>query len=155
MIHDSDREYFINLKLQIMKKFLCFMFIAFAVACTQEKKSPLEGTWKLVGFEYYENGNLAGKMPGQIKFDQLKAYSKNYFVFSGHYEMDTLKGESYGNGTYTYDGKNCVENILFHKNKNRQGTKVNLPLEIRNDSMILKVGSGSNTYTIEKYVKVE
>lgn len=47
--------------------------------------------------------------------------SKEYFVFVGHFETDTLVVENYGGGTYKLDGDKYEEDIKYHANESLTG----------------------------------
>lgn len=123
----------------------------------QEKKSPLEGTWKCVSM-----GTL--KMPGgrgpSMTNGSIKTFSKEYFTFVGHVTTDTVSVDVYGAGTYTMNGNKYEEDIIYHNDKSLIGTKYKAIDEIVGDTLYHKTNEmadswdlGKNYYT-EKYVRL-
>jgi hypothetical protein len=126
-------------------------------SCAQEKKSPIEGTWKLA---YGKWTMYRQTFPDQIKGVSLRIYSNGYYVFSGHLEGDTISGSPSGAGSYTLNGDKFEELILSRSGKSRIGTKIKFLLEVRNDTLIQRWPVDENwklaeEYNIEKYIRVE
>ncbi len=140
-----------------MKRTVLFGWIVFLTiaSCTMEKKSPIEGTWKMV----YANWNLeSGVFPDQIKGDQIKLYTKNYFSHTGEFRSDTTVYNS-GCGTFTLDGNNCEETILIRKGETGLDKKYRLLINVSNDSLILRWPCDENwklaeKFRIERYVRL-
>jgi hypothetical protein len=126
-------------------------------SCTQEEKSPLEGAWKMI---YAQNRTMEETYPAQYQGDQIKMWSKEYFTFVGHFEMDTLSQESYGWGTYTLNGSEYEENIKLHVSQSSIGQTVKMLIEIQNDTLIQKWPADENwvladEFSTEIYVRVK
>jgi hypothetical protein len=128
--------------------------------CTNEDKSPLEGTWRCIsvgsiqfpdtGFQYVaENG-------------MIKTFSKKYFTFVGHIDNDSVTLDEFGAGTYTLDGNKYEEFIIYHELKSLIGKRFKALDEIRNDTLIHRfnmdtvsswqLGKG---YVTEKFVRLK
>lgn len=123
----------------------------------QEKKSPIEGTWKMV---YAKWESMETTFPAQIKGGDIKIWAKNYFVSTGRFEVDTMVFYAYVGGKYTLNGNKYVEDIIYHADKGSVGQKVRLLLEIKNDTLIQKYPADENwklaeKYSVEKYVRAE
>jgi hypothetical protein len=97
-------------------------------------KSPLEGTWEIVSFKAFEDGKEVSSMPGTFTGQQLKVYSKEHYLFVGHFKDEKGESDSFGGGTYSLTGENYVENRLSHVAKERVGKSVHYKLVIKNDT---------------------
>lgn len=133
-----------------MKKaiFLSLIIAMIIGSCTQGKKSPIEGTWKLV---YYKPASTDKTFPANFKGGQIKTWSNGYFTFVGHYELDTLIVDNYGAGTYKFEGNRCEVMRLYHSNKSLVGTTNRWLIEIRNDTLIQKQPADENWNLVEKF----
>ena len=146
-----------------MKKIILLGLIISLVigSCTQEKKSPLEGAWKLIYFDQIQNGTTIYQMQGQDEGNQIKMWTKEYFTFVGHFELDTLIVENYGGGTYKLDGDKYEEDIIYHSFKSSIGKKIKLLIEIRNDTLIQRFPADdnweidNNNSLTEKYIRLQ
>lgn len=146
-----------------MKKlfFLSVVASLIIISCAkrQEVKSPLEGTWKMItGDSKIDTDTSFNTM---AKTSQIKMWSRNYWMFVGHYERnDTVLYKGYGGGTYQLDGDRYEEHIMYHNDSTSIGTKYRCLLTIRNDTLYqkceydkdwkLKQDNGT-----EKYVRLE
>jgi hypothetical protein len=135
-----------------MKKIIFLGLIVFVTigSCTQEKKSPLEGTWRCI---YMRPQQLADtSFQAMIKNGQIKTFSKTYFTFVGHFEDGTSTHESYGAGTYTLNGNKYEERIIYHNVKSLIGKRYKALDEIRNDTLFhYQLHEGAN----EIYVRLK
>lgn len=143
-----------------MKKIaILILFISLVLlSCRQkEVKSPIQGVWKLV---YAEHPSMQYSYPGNIAGDQIKMWTATHFTFDGTFKVDTNNMDSYGWGTYTLNGNKYIESISLHTNKSSIGNKVNMLLEIRNDTLIQKFPTDEQwnlqeNYNTEKYIRIE
>jgi len=143
-----------------MKKilFLSLIISSIIVSCTQEKKSPIEGTWKLIlGNPKLDDDTSFQTM---VKWGQIKTWSKEYFTFVGHYDQDTISFDVFGGGTYTLNGDKYEEHVIYHNDKSYIGTKYKCILEIRNDTLFQKCRMDNNwklqeDYGTEKYIRLK
>jgi hypothetical protein len=133
-----------------MKKtiFLSLIIVMIIGSCTQEKKSPIEGTWQLV---YYKPASIDKTFPAEIKGGQIKTWSNGYFTFVGHFEVDTIITDNYGAGTYKFEGNRCEVVRLYHSNKSLVGQTNRWLIEIRNDTLIQKQPADENWNLPEKF----
>jgi hypothetical protein len=147
-----------------MKKFI---FISFVIAliigsCTKQKKSPIEGIWKLTYGKWYDwnpGDTVTYEFPGNMAIYHIKIFSKGNLTFVGHYSLDTLTHDNYGGGTYTLEGDRYEENILY-AGKAIMNRKVKMIQEIKNDTLIQKWPVDENwklaeKYSIEKYIRLK
>jgi len=136
-----------------MKKVFFVSMIAALIigSCTQEKKSPIEGTWMMV----------YSSMGGNVR---IKTWSKEYYTFVGYSEQirDSLiiRNDKFGAGTYTLNGNRCEQTTLYHNNTSKIGTKIKVLTEIRNDTLIQIYPADENWklprfYDTEKYVRLK
>ena len=143
-----------------MKKviFLSLIIAMIIGSCTQEKKSPIEGAWKLV---YAKNRSMEETFPAQISGEQIKMFIKGHLTWVGQFKLptDTAILYDYGLGTYTIDGNKFIENVKIHGQKSAIGTK-KMIMEIRNDTLIQMYPTDENfnlpeKYHIFKYIRLE
>jgi hypothetical protein len=142
-----------------MKKVIFFGLIVLLTICTygQGKKSPIEGTWKMV---YAKAESMEISYPAQIKGSDIKIWGKNYFVSVGRLEIDTTIYNAYVGGKYTLNGNKYVEDIIYHAIKEVVGQKLRMLLEIKNDTLSYKWPADENwklaeKYNVEKFVRAE
>ena len=144
-----------------MKRILFLGLIAFWAISgySQQKKSPLEGTWKMVIGD--PKIDVDTSFQTMMKAGQIKTFSKEYFTFVGHYERnDTVFYKGYGAGTYKLDGDRYEEHILYHNDSTLIGTKYRCLLEIRNDTLFQKCSTDNNwklqkDFGTEKYIRLK
>jgi hypothetical protein len=137
--------------------FLSLIITLIIGSCTQEKKSPIEGTWELV---YANFPSIHKTFPAEVNGGQIKTWSDGYFTFVGHFEADTVIGDNYGAGTYKYEGNRCEVMRLYHSNKSLVGKTNRWLIEIRNDTLIQKQPADENWnlsegFGTEIYVRVK
>jgi hypothetical protein len=136
--------------------FLSLGITLIIVSCTQEKKSPLEGTWNMV----YGNWTAIDETyPADIGGGQIKMFSKSYFSHVGQFKLDTIL-DNHGCGSYTLDGNKFEEKIIYRYNGTDQGKFKKLLLDISNDTLILRWPVDENwelaeKFNIEKYVRLD
>jgi hypothetical protein len=149
-----------------MKKilFLSMIISLIIVSCTQQKvKSPIEGAWQLVMTTWVSGDTITNFVaPTSGVGSQLKMWSMKHFAFVGTYKDDTIIVNSFGDGTYTLNGTEYEENIIYHNDKSYINTKYKALLEFRGDTLyqtyhpVDSVGKQMLNYTsIEKYVRAE
>ena len=145
-----------------MKKLILisFFFALFAFQ-TRSQEISIAGTWKQVCMEIIENGRSTTNVTNSRNGEQLKSWSKEYFLFAGKTINHNEVSRSFGNGTYSLVGNNYTEDINVHVSPNYEGIKLKLHLEIKGDTLIqifpVKYDwtyDKSNCW-IEKFVRVE
>ena len=142
-----------------MKKTILFSLIMVLIigSCTQEKKTPVEGAWKLV---YGKWASIDQTFPAKIKGSAIKFWSKENFAFDGQFKLDTMVMDNYGWGTYILDGTKYTEQVILHADKVTTGKSVKLILEIKNDTLTLSYPADDNwklagKYSVEKYTRLK
>jgi hypothetical protein len=142
-----------------MKKLIISGLIFFVTigSYAQEKKSPIEGGWKLV---YAKWAAFDQTFPAQVKGSAIKIWTKEHFIFAGQFKVDTAVMDNYGWGTYTLTGNKYTENVVLHADKPSIGKSIKLLLEIRNDTLTQSYPADDNwklptKYSTEKYVRVK
>ena len=142
-----------------MKKLIILGLILFVTICSyaQEKKSPIEGAWKLV---YAKWAAFDQTFPALVKGSDIKIWTKEHFAFVGQFKADTMVMDNYGWGTYTLTGNKYTENVVFHADKPSIGKSIKLLLEIKNDTLTQSYPADDNwklptKYSTEKYVRVK
>jgi hypothetical protein len=147
-----------------MKKvvFLSLIIALIIGGCKQDRISPVEGMWKLTYGKWHEwnpGDTLIYQFPGNLDIYHVKIYSKDKFMFVGHFSLDTIIHDNYGGGTYTLNGDKYEENVLY-VGKAILNRKIKMNLEIINDTLIQKWPVDENwklvdKYSIEKYIRLK
>ena len=130
--------------------------------CARQKKSPLEGIWKLTSGRWsnWKPGDtITYKFPGNMEIYQIKIFSNENFTYVGHINMDTLIHDNYGGGIFTLAGDRYEENVLY-AGKAIFSRKVRMIIEVQNDTLIQKWPVDENwklseNYSIEKYIRLK
>jgi len=146
-----------------MKKilFVSLIILLIIVNCTQEKKSPLEGAWKMITDDPKIDADTSFQT--MMKAGQIKTFSKEYFTFVGHYERnDTVFYKGYGAGTYKLNGDKYVEHMLYHNDSTLIGTIFKALDEVRNDTLFHRYNTDvadswvlRKGYATEKYIRLK
>jgi hypothetical protein len=153
--------------------FLSLVLVILFQGCAQEKKSPVEGIWKLISGYWYYNDTLTYQFPGNMDIYHIKIFSDKNFTYVGHLRLDTLiqtgsvvplsrdtlTHDNYGGGTFTLKGDRYEENVLY-AGKAILGRKVKMILEVKNDTLIQKWPADekwklAEKYSIEKYIRLK
>ena len=141
--------------------FLFFLIPVLLIGCNQSTNLPHEGAWQYVSAKYVSNDTVVFEFPGTLNGSSMKIWTKNHFIFVGLFNFNSKEINSYGGGTYTLTGNRYVENILYHTNPEFVGKKIDMLLEIKNDTLIQtwpvnKDGQiDKHNYRIEKFVRAE
>jgi hypothetical protein len=153
--------------------FISLVIVILVEGCAQEKKSPVEGIWKLIYGYWYHNDTLTYEFPGDMDIYHIKIFSGKNFTFVGHlrlltllqsgsavmFSKDTLTHDNYGGGTFSLKGDRYEENVQF-TGKAIVGRKVKMILEVKNDTLIQKWPADekwklAEKYSMEKYVRLK
>lgn len=127
---------------------------------TAEKKSPVEGAWRLA-HEYIKSGDRVDIFPENITGGEIKVWTGSTFVFVGRFKQDSVYTNSYGGGTYKLDGNRYEEEVQYHAAEEYRGKKVKILLEIKNDTLIQTYPVNDNwqadpeRYSVEKWVRIK
>jgi hypothetical protein len=116
---------------------LSFFILVLFTSCCQQEKSPLEGTWEMVSGTWTLPDSTVFEYPGNIKEgSQLFMYSKDYYLFSGRFKMDTIFHDNYGGGTYKYGENKYEETLLYFVDSSSIGQTLAFQIDIKNDTLI-------------------
>jgi hypothetical protein len=147
-----------------MKKiiYLSLVTILIAGSCTQEKRSSIEGAWQLVVTQSVANGKTETTYPGVLVGKEFKTWAGKNFMFVGRWTENSTVTDNYGFGTYTLDGTNYEETILYHFNKPYEGQTIKMKLELKNDTVFQiyhrldAAGKpDEKVYSVEKYIRLK
>ncbi len=147
-----------------MKKtfYLCLVIILITGNCTKEKKSPIEGAWQLVVTQSVANGKIATSFPGVLVGSEYKTWSEKSFMFVGRWTENSIITDNYGFGTYTLNGNNYEETILYHFNRPYEGQTIKMKLDLKNDTIFQIYHRLDSTgkldekvYSVEKYIRLK
>ena len=145
-----------------MKKVILYgVIISFIIgSCTQEKKSPIEGAWKVISFESIK-GNTVTKTFPNYTGSEILIFSKNHFLWVGNYKKDSTSFNNFGGGTFTLTGNRLEESISYSVFKNMVETKIKLQWELKSDTATQTWPLDANwqiskdNYFIQKWIRVE
>jgi hypothetical protein len=139
--------------------FISLIVLFISGCCTQEKKLPIEGGWRLVSASFPSSDLI---FPDNLNGAGVKTWTSGTFVFAGKYQMDTTTVNNYGWGTYKLtEGNKYEESIIYHHlSESSIGTTIKMFIEVRNDTLIQKWPVNDNwqlpeQYSIEKYVRLK
>ena len=133
-------------------------------SCNPNEKQhrKIDGAWSLVYYRSIAPDTTIGRYIGKdVNGSQLKIWSQGHFAFSGRFKVGAKEVDNYGGGTYTLEGSQCIETILYHTNKKWLGTQPKMLIEVKGDTLyqtwpvndMWKVDK--NNYTIEKYARLK
>ena len=106
-----------------------------AGAWAQEKKSPIDGVYKLA-FEYEVTGDQSKIIyPDENQGSELKIWSEGTFTLVGVFVQDSSYTDNFGAGTFTLEGNRYEERVLFHSAPQYMGEIVPLRLEMHGDTV--------------------
>ena len=131
------------------------------LSCIQSQRKPHEGTWNLVSMQRISGDTLEWIFPGDITGSDMKMWTKDHFSFVGRFKRDTTIVDNFGGGTYTLNGNQYEETILYAANSDNVGSKIKILLEVKGDSLIQTWPLDDNwqldksNYYIEKYIRLE
>ncbi len=138
------------------------LIIALAIGgCTQQKRSPIEGAWKMVFSQSVERDSLLFKFPGNITGSDIKIWSKGYVLYVERFKIDTTFMGGYGGGPYKLNGNRYEETIQFFSIQSVVGQTVKMLLEIKNDTLIQTWPADDNgkinksNFRQEKYIRLD
>ena len=93
------------------------------------------GSWQMIKTISVENGRSQVTYPGINVGKEFKVWSGKNFIFFGRWEKEKVITDNYGYGTYTLDGNQYEETVLYHFMPSYQGQKIRMTLEFRNDTL--------------------
>jgi len=147
-------SYFIGLMISI---------ILFSCDPNEKQHRKIEGAWSLVNYQSIAKDSvIIGRYIGKdVIGSQIKVWSDDHFVFVGRFKVGSKKADNFGGGTYTLEGSQYIETILYHINKQWIGTKPKMHVEIKGDTLYQTWPVNDlwqidkSNYTIEKYVRLK
>ena len=134
------------------------------LSCNPNEKQhrKIDGAWSLVYYKTISKDTVIGRYIGKdVIGSQLKVWSQGHFCFVGRFKVGEKQVDNYGGGTYTLQGSQYTETILYHTNKKWIGTKPKMLVEIRSDTLYQTWPVNDswqvdkNNYTIEKYARLK
>lgn len=145
-------------------KFIVGLVILLIInGCSPNEKQhrKIDGAWSLVSYLTVSKDTVVGRYVGKdVIGSQIKVWSQNHFVFVGRFIVSDVAKDNYGGGTYTLEGSQYIETILYHKNHQWVNSQPRMLLEIKGDTLyqIWPVNAqwqiNKFDYTVEKYVKL-
>ena len=96
----------------------------------------LQGAWQLVGGWWVDDQGKKMEYTGPAFFDQIKIWSGNHFICVGKYKNGDQFQNNFACGTFTLGGKKYGEDIQYHATKSAVGSKVNMSMEVKGDTLI-------------------
>jgi hypothetical protein len=140
---------------------ILMFLILIGPGCTTVNTNQIEGVWKVVGWDMYKADTLFWSMSSNLQGDEILIFAKEYFNWAGRYKLDTTYWNNFGGGTYTLDGNNMEQEILYYGSTARVGQKVRLLWEYKNDTAVQKWPMDENwnlengSYSIQKWIRLE
>ncbi|HEX7585855.1 MAG TPA: hypothetical protein VF373_14300 [Prolixibacteraceae bacterium] len=120
-------------------KFIAGLMISIIFwSCSPNEKQhrKIEGAWSLVYYQSIAKDSVVGRYIGKdVIGSQIKVWSNDHFVFVGRFKVGSREADNYGGGTYTLEGSQYIETILYHINKQWIGTKPKMLIEIKGDTL--------------------
>ncbi len=146
-----------------MKKviFLAVVISFIIGSCTQIKKSPIEGAWKIISIETVKGDTVTNMFPGNYTGSEQLVFSKNHFLWVGNYKKDSTSLDNFGGGTFTLTGNRLEESIFYSVSKKMVETKIKLQWELKNDTATQTWPLDENWqiskdgYNIQKWIRLE
>ena len=146
-------------------KFIAGLMISIIFwSCSPNEKQhrKIEGAWSLVYYQSIAKDSVVGRYIGKdVIGSQIKVWSNDHFVFVGRFKVGSREADNYGGGTYTLEGSQYIETILYHINKQWIGTKPKMLIEIKGDTLYQTWPvnnmwqTDKSNYTLEKYVRLK
>lgn len=138
------------------------LFIALTIGgCIQEKKSPIEGVWQVVGWQGMVGDSVISKLGVNSTGSEMIIFSKNNFLWVGRYKADTIFWNNYGGGEYKIEGNRLEEKIKYSEAQSWVGTTIRLQWELKNDTAFQTWPFDENWqlnkkgYSVQKWIRLE
>jgi Tfp pilus assembly protein PilF len=96
----------------------------------------LQGSWQSAGAWWVDENGKKSEFKGLDAFNAIKVWSGNHFTCVGKYKDGDQYQNDFACGTFTLDGKKYQEDIQFHASKSAVGSKVNMSMEMKGDTLI-------------------
>ena len=117
-------------------RFITLILCLTLLGCSSQRKNTLEGTWRLVAgtsktadstYDYAKMG-----------YDGMKMICDKHFMFVGRYVQNGDTTYNYGGGTFTLEGNNYTEVIMYFPIKAMIGDTLSYEVQVNNDTWIQK-----------------
>jgi hypothetical protein len=147
-----------------VKIIISLMILLIIISCSPNEKQhrKIDGAWSLVSYITISPDTVVGRYVGKdVIGSQMKVWTQNQFVLVGRFIVGTKAVDNYGGGTYTLEGKQYIETILYHKNRKWVNSQPRMLLEIKGDTLYQTWPVNDNwqinkyDYTVEKYVRLK
>lgn len=129
---------------------------------TSEPGNPIIGSWNLIEVSGSKDGSDYHYFTEEHGDEQIKVWTNSHFAFIGTgHDSNGKKIDFYGGGTYTLDGNQYTEHVLYNNNKSMEGSTVRMLLEMRGDTLIQTFPVDANgaidtkNFNIEKYLRLD
>lgn len=124
-----------------MKKnlFIGMIILLIIINCTQEKKSPVEGSWKLLSGKYATPDSVMN-YPLSNNAHYMKIIGKKYFSTTWQdttFNKSSFYYAGFNGGTYTFENGIYTETEMCFSSPSNIGIKVAFKAEINNDTLVL------------------
>jgi len=140
--------------------YLSLVIIMVFVSCTPKKATSIDGAWQLIQTQNVANGKTETTYPGVLVGSEYKTWAGKNFMFVGRWTENSTITDNYGFGTYSLEGNDYSETILYHFNKPYEGKTIRMKLEFKNDTIFQiyhrldTLGNpDEKVYSVEKYVR--
>ena len=127
----------------------------------QEKRSPMEGAWKLA-YEFEVKGEESTLIfPGESRGSEIKMWAGDRWALVGVFIEDSIMTDNFGGGKFSLEGTSYKEIVEYHSAREYLGQTVKLFLEIKNDTLtqiwpVDEAGEPVKShYYMEKWVRFE
>jgi tetratricopeptide (TPR) repeat protein len=121
----------------------------------------LQGSWQSAGAWWVDENGKISEFKGLDAFNAIKVWSGNHFTCVGKYKNGDQYQDDFACGTFTLDGKKYQEDIQFHASKSAVGSKVNMSMEMKGDTLIQAWPADDSGKIIkgqswgEKYIRIK
>lgn len=121
----------------------------------------LQGAWQLVGAWFVDDSGKKTLFQAGESFNQVKIWSGNQFICLGKYKYEGKDLDNFAGGIFSLDGRKYGEDIKYHADKSSVGSKVNMSMEMKGDTLIQiwpadDMGNvDKNKSNCEKYVRIK
>jgi len=137
--------------------FLCLAGVIMLCSFSGQESPDIQGAWKFVSSKAVEGNKVF--LSSVTDHSQLKMWTNDHFAFMGTFKSGKKVIDNYGSGTYTLNGNQYNETIIYHVDKKLTGTTIRMIIEIKGDTLIQTwpVNDEGNinpaSYAQEKYIR--
>ncbi|MCX6224642.1 MAG: hypothetical protein NTV01_07815 [Bacteroidia bacterium] len=117
---------------------LLLILLLVLTSCSQQEKSPLEGTWEPVKIIWSFPDSTKIEYPGNVaKCEGLWIFTKNDWFYAVNYSTNSDTASYLEGGPYNYDGITCQLTYKYSNEKFLIGQSFSSQLKVRNDTLII------------------